>query len=189
MTEERINALKERGLTGVTFSLDHHDPIAHDRFRGRPGLHQQVVASARIAVDRGLVTELALCATNDFISEENLAAYGRLAAELGVTFIQIVEPKPIGKLAGRAVAPRPEKRAMLEAFHDRVRNAEDGPLLHYVDRHNRTHGCEGGKFHIYVGASGRAFPCPFCPSVSAALEELTPTNLNRVLFCPNAAAH
>jgi MoaA/NifB/PqqE/SkfB family radical SAM enzyme len=188
LTPKEIGSMKTAGLTGIAFSLDHHDARAHDRFRRREGLFQQVIASARHAADRGLTTEFVLCASNEFISEDNLESYARLAAGLGVTFIQIVEPKPIGRSAGRDVALKPDKKAILEAFRDRSRSDVTGPLINYVDQHNRKHGCEGGKFHIYVDTMGKAFPCPFCKSVCAMLENLTPSTLSQELYCPHSAA-
>lgn len=189
LTTTRIRELKSSGLTGITFSLDHHDEHAHDRFRGREGCYRQVISSVKTAVELGLVTELSLCATNDFVSEENLTTYLRLASDLGVPFVQILEPRSIGKYEGRNVALKPDKRKLLESFCRRKstsRNGTEKPLINYPDYHNRRYGCDGGKYHIYIDMFGNAFPCPFCKSCSASLDDLNRSNLSRRLRCPHS---
>lgn len=192
LTAERIDSLKKRGLTGIIFSLDHHDMRAHDDFRGKAGCYQQAIASARTAASSGLVTALSLCATNEYVTAENLEAYMQLARDLNITFVEILEPKPIGKYAGQEVSLRPEKQRVLESFYNRTSSkdaaARQHPLISYSDYHNRRYGCEGGRFHLYVDTDGRAYPCPFCKSRPTGLGELTPSNLQEKLVCPNAAA-
>lgn len=192
LTDDRIAMLKRSGLTGIIFSLDHHDRHAHDQFRGREGCYQQVISSAECAHELGLVTAFALCATNEYVSKDNLDAYMQLALDLNLTFVQILEPKPIGKYQGQEVSLKPEKQRILESIHDHASSCSTAsgrqPLISYPDYHNRRYGCEGGKLHLYVDTDGRAYPCPFCKSRPTGLEELTPLNLEEKLACPNAAA-
>jgi MoaA/NifB/PqqE/SkfB family radical SAM enzyme len=191
LTRDRIEMLKKSGLTGIIFSLDHHDMHAHDRFRRQSGCYQQVISSVKTSHALGLVTAFALCATNEFVCKDNLEAYMQLASDLNLTFIQILEPKPIGKYEGQDVSLKPDKRKLLESFFDRASIASSesrgSPLIMYPDYHNRRYGCEGGKFHLYIDTKGQAFPCPFCKSTTASMRELTPSNLGKKLFCPNAA--
>jgi len=190
LTRERLKTLKKLGLTGITFSLDHYEKTAHDRFRGQQGCYTNAVSSIQTAVELGFATELALCATNEFISEENLQTYLDLAADLKVAFVQLIEPRSVGKYEGSDVALRPEKRKILESFYlHRITSCDGmkGPLITYPDYHNRCYGCDGGKYHLYVDLYGNASPCPFCKTISAKLAELTPANLGESLFCPGAA--
>lgn len=191
LTRDRIGSLKQNGLTGIVFSLDHHEMRAHDQFRGKEGCYRQVISSARTAHEIGLATAFALCATNEYINRENLNAYIQLAQDLHVTFVQIIEPKPIGKYAGQDVSLQPEKQKILESLHDHAvndRTVADRPLISYPDYHNRRYGCEGGRFHLYIDNDGKAYPCPFCKSVSASINELRPDNLATKLVCPNFTA-
>ncbi len=188
LTTDRIKQLKKSGLTGIVFSLDHHDRQAHDRFRGREGCHRQVISSVKASSASGLATAFALCTTPDFVSEKNLEAYLQLATDLSLTFIQILEAKPLGKYAGQKVALEPSQKKLLEALYDRAAvSRSEHPLISYPEYHNRRYGCDGGKRHLYVDTEGRAFPCPFCKTVPVAIRDLTPSNLSTKWVCPNTS--
>jgi pyruvate-formate lyase-activating enzyme len=100
LTGERANRLRAAGLTGVALSLDHWDPSVHDRFRGAPGAFDAVVAAATHARDAGLLVALSLCPTRAFVSAANLERYARTAQSMGASFIQLLEPRPVGRYAG-----------------------------------------------------------------------------------------
>lgn len=188
LTENRIKELKSVGLTGIMFSLDHYDPNEHDRFRGRIGCHQNALSSARTARDCELATALSLCASNKFISEPFLDAYLGLARRLGVGFVQVLEPKPIGRYAHADVALTCENRKLLEATFERIRRGAKRyrgyPIVSYPDYYRRLNGCIGGKRFIYIDTDGQVFPCPFCKKTSSQLSDLVPGRVCGQLVCP-----
>lgn len=187
LDRQKLGRLKQGGLTGIVFSLDHFDESAHDRFRGRHGCYRHALSMLDAANELRLVTALSLCATNGFVSLENLAAYMQLASALDVSFVQVLEPKPVGRYKGRRVSLTPEKVAVLESFVRRAKKCPGWPRICYPDYAGRRYGCSGGKLYLYIDTAGQAFPCPFCRTEPAALAGLTPSNMEKMLSCPRGA--
>jgi len=165
LTGDRARALRDRGLTGVIISLDHWRADCHDAFRGARGLHAKTLLAARAARRQGLVVALSLCATREFVTGGNLEAYAALAHELGAGFIQLLEPRSVGRFAGRAVALEPRQRRQLERFYLRM-NFDPAlrtmPLVEYPELRNRVLGCQGqGRRYLYVDTDGGLHTCPF----------------------------
>jgi len=164
LTAEVTQCLRSAGATGVMVSLDHWDPAAHDAFRGASGTFSRAVEGIGHAAEAGLVVGLSLTARRDFVSAENLEAYARLAQTLGVSFIQLLEPRAVGRWAGADVALTDEQVTLLEAF-DRSMNQDrlDMPLVDYPGRGQRRDGCWGaGDRYLFVDADGGLHACPFC---------------------------
>lgn len=165
LTAEKARRLRGAGVTGISISLDHWDPAAHDRFRGAPGSFDGVARAAAHARAAGLLVALSLCPTRSFVTADNLQRYGETAQSLGASFIQILEPKPVGRYASRNVALEPAQQRLLEAFCDRLNTAPaaaDQPAVRYVDRNARTFGCSGGSRYVYIDHDGNLHACPFC---------------------------
>ena len=171
-TRENAGRLRRAGFTGVTISLDHHEAARHNAFRGSPQAYQNAVQAATYAQEVGLVVNLSLCATQEFTTEANLLAYARLARQLGVTFIQILEPRAVGHYAGRAVDLRPAQIALLEDFYVQLNFGPDyldWPLVHYYGYHQRRMGCSGAADRfLYVDTDGDLHACPFCQKKSGS---------------------
>ena len=165
-TRENAGRLKRAGFTGVTISLDHHDAARHNAFRGSPQAYAHAVQAAAHASEAGLVVNLSLCATREFITEANLMAYARLARQLGVAFVQVLEPRAVGHYAGQAVDPSAAQIALLEAFYVKLNFGPDfldWPLVHYYGYHQRRMGCGGAADRfLYVDTDGDLHACPFC---------------------------
>ncbi|GAA4049119.1 hypothetical protein GCM10022409_39560 [Hymenobacter glaciei] len=171
-TRENAGRLKRAGFTGVTISLDHHEPARHNAFRGSPQAYQNAVQAATYAQEVGLVVNLSLCATQEFTTEANLLAYARLARQLGVAFIQILEPRAVGHYAGRNVDPSPAQIALLEEFYLKLNFGPDfldWPMVHYYGYHQRRMGCSGAADRfLYVDTDGDMHACPFCQKKSGS---------------------
>ena len=165
LTAEKARRLEGAGLTGIALSLDHWDASAHDQFRGLRGSFDAVVRAAANAREAELLVALSLCPTRAFVSVENLEKYAETARNVGASFIQIVEPKPVGHYAGLDVALAPAQRRLLEQFHERMNcdpAARDLPAVEYPDWSARTFGCHGGDRYVYIDTDGALHPCPFC---------------------------
>ena len=162
LSQEKASRLKEAGLRGIVFSLDHFVPELHDKFRGVSGSFDHVVSGARFAENAGLVTALSLCATKAFISEASLRQYTDLARSLRIRFVQILEPKAAGRYAGTEARLNTGEVEILERFYEGYIRKGKGPILSYPDYNKRRFGCIAGKKYIYVDTEGRFKPCPFC---------------------------
>jgi MoaA/NifB/PqqE/SkfB family radical SAM enzyme len=145
-------------------SLDHWDSAEHDAFRGVPGTFHRAVMGTSHAAAAGLVVALSLTATRGFVSADNLERYAVLARRLSAGFIQVLEPRAVGRWAGADVALTAQQVALLEAF-DLSMNLErpDMPLVDYPARGQRRDGCWGaGDRYLFVDADGWVHACPFC---------------------------
>ena len=168
LTPDRAQRLRAARLTGVVLSLDHWDPAEHDRFRGFKGAFGWVERAAERAREAGLVVAVSLCPTRASVSHENLERYARVARRMGASFIQILEPRAVGRYAGKDVALGSEDRRILEAFQRRMnldRARRDMPSVAYVDLMTRRRRCFGaGDRYAYVDTDGHVHACPFCPA-------------------------
>ncbi|SNR32103.1 radical SAM protein [Hymenobacter mucosus] len=165
-TRKNAQLLKHAGLTGVSISLDHHDPAQHNAFRGSPDAYQHAINAAQYAHEAGLVVALTVCATREFTTPENLMAYARLAKQLGVTFIHILEPRAVGHYAGQVVDLGAAELELLEEFYLKLNYSKDyldWPIVHYYGYHQRRMGCSGAADRfLYVDTDGDMHACPFC---------------------------
>jgi MoaA/NifB/PqqE/SkfB family radical SAM enzyme len=185
--------LRDGGLRGVNISLDHWQPRQHDAFRGRPGTFAAAVEAADAVCQAGLALCLTLCPTREFVSEANLQKYAALAAELEAGFIQILEPRQVGRFAGQDVALNRRQQAVLDRFFTAMNG--DAALAHmpaviYPAFDQRRLGCLGaGWRYAYVDTDGLIHPCPFCRgAVGNALDEDFAEHLAR-LRRQGCAAH
>jgi MoaA/NifB/PqqE/SkfB family radical SAM enzyme len=172
VTRENARALKDAGLTGLSISLDHFDPNAHNVFRGSSKSWDAAIGAAVIAHEVGLAVTLSLCVTKEFISDDNLMAYARLAKQLGVSFIQLVEPRSVGHYSGKNVDLEPEHVAVLERFYEKLNLSDDyldWPMIQYSGYQQRRLGCRGaGDRFLYVDTDGDMHACPFCQKKSGS---------------------
>lgn len=159
-------SLKQAGLTGVIFSLDHFDPMLHDAFRGFNNSFDAVMSGIRHAQEQNLVVTLTLCVTRTFLSWNNLMAYANLARQLGVPFIQLLEPTPTGHYQGKDVMLNEAQLAVLEQFYLALnfdRRYKSYPIIVYHGYHQRRIGCfAGGSRSLYIDSNGFVNACPFC---------------------------
>jgi len=166
LSPDRAAQLKKHGLTGVIISLDHHDAEKHDQFRGVPGAYSHAIQSARHVVDHGLLLAFSCCATNDFISSENLMAYANICRNAGSSFIQFLEPEPVGRYRQIKVSLSKEKRKILEDFFYQINfdpSYKAFPIVSHPALLKRQNGCLGSGLHmVYVDSDGCVQACPFC---------------------------
>jgi MoaA/NifB/PqqE/SkfB family radical SAM enzyme len=166
LTHTNALKLKLAGLTGVVVSLDHFIPEKHNSFRGNSNSFHWVEEAIKNANANNLVTALSLCVTNDFVSKENLMAYFELAKRMNISFVQILEPKQVGRYEHNEVSLTDDQVRIVEDFvMDMNFNTEyrDYPCIIYHAYHNRRHGClSAGHKGVYIDSDGDLNPCPFC---------------------------
>jgi len=167
--------LAEAGLTGVLISMDHFEAGGHDAFRGRAGTFDRVRKAARNVREAGMVLCVTLCATRRFTSRENLERYAELAGELGAGFIQVLEPRAVGRYEGCDVALSAQQLAVLDDFKMKMntdpRRARLPAVIYHGDYQRRL-GCYGaGKRFVFVNSAGEMQACPFCPASAGSCVE------------------
>jgi len=165
-TSENALRLKTAGLTGISISLDHHDPDKHNKFRRNDKAFQWAIDAAKNAREAGLVINLSPCITKDFITKENLQRCLEFAGEIGASFVQMIEPRAVGNYAMQDVHLQNEhieiaERFFLDANEDpKYRHL---PIVLYPGYHQRKTGCPGaGAKYLYIDTDGYMSSCPFC---------------------------
>lgn len=166
LTKEKAKVLKASGIRGTIISLDHFDPEKHNRFRNHKDAFNWVEFAIKNATNAGLIVALSACITKDLLTVSNLENYMKLAKDLGVSFVQFLEPKPIGQYKNKDVLLTKTLIDELERFFLRYNFSTsylDYPIIIYPGFHQRREGCMfAGKKSIYIDTSGYINPCPFC---------------------------
>jgi MoaA/NifB/PqqE/SkfB family radical SAM enzyme len=166
LTNNNAVRLKKAGLTGVIISLDHFIPDKHNTFRHFKDAYYWVEEAVKNANNNHLITVLSLCVTKDFISEENLMSYMKLAKNLNVAFVQLLEPKAVGHYANKDVFLNKNHIELLENFFLKMNfssNYSTFPIITYHGYYQRRQGCfSAGKKGLYIDTDGDMNACPFC---------------------------
>lgn len=166
LTDEKAQAMRKAGLTGVNISLDHWDAVLHNKFRNNDKSYEMAMDAVKNCLDAGLIVSLSLCATREFVTEENLMKYATLAKNIGVHFIRILEPRAVGKFSRQMVHLEKQQVELLSDYTIRL-NADpqyhDYPIVAFFGYHQRKLGCFGaGNRYIYADPNGDVHACPFC---------------------------
>jgi MoaA/NifB/PqqE/SkfB family radical SAM enzyme len=163
---ERAVELKNAGLKGMAVSLDHYDPDKHNMFRGSENSFEWVIKAVENAHKVGLMVVILLCPTKEFTTYNNLIRYANLVKKLGAAFILLIEPRSVGRFAGKDVALTSEQELILEKFYLKMNYSPefaDMPAVSYHGYHQRRIGCFGsGSRYLYVDTDGDIHICPFC---------------------------
>lgn len=174
-TATNAKALKQAGLTGVVISLDHYDPDTHNAFRGFKNSFEDVMQAVRNAKEQGLVITLTVCVTRSFTTWGNLMKYAALARRLQVPFIQLLEPKAIGRYEGKPVKLEESHYVLLEKFYLALNfdpAYHDYPMIIYHGYHQRRSGClAGGNRTLYIDSEGYVNACPFCQTKNLNIKD------------------
>lgn len=163
--EKEATQLKRAGLTGVIVSLDHFSEQKHDHFRGYPGAFKNAINAVYACHQCGLGTALALCTTNEFTTESNFRSYMEMANQLGVHFVQLLEPKAAGRYSGKKVLLEKTKQKWLEKWtneYNQEKKFRSYPIINYPESVNRKIGCLSGDRMIFINSAGEIQQCPFC---------------------------
>jgi MoaA/NifB/PqqE/SkfB family radical SAM enzyme len=92
--------------------------------------------------------------------------YANLAKNMGVSFIQILEPRAVGHYNGKDVLLDAGHEKILEAFYLKMnyqKRYRKFPIVCYHGYYQRKTGCFGsGNRSLYVDTDGNLHACPFC---------------------------
>lgn len=163
---ENALLLKNAGLTGVTISLDHWSSEGHNHFRQSKHAFDWVTTAAQNAVRADLALSLSLCPTKEFVSMDNLFRYLELAHQLKAGFVQILEPRKVGRFIDQEIELDREQVETITDFMLEVNNNrkyKHMPTIVFQGYHQRKTGCFGaGNLFLYVDSMGHIHACPFC---------------------------
>ncbi|MDI1355667.1 MAG: radical SAM protein [bacterium] len=185
LTIENARTLKKAGLIGVVISLDHFDPELHNNFRKNTKSFHWAKEAVSNCIASGLVASLSLCATRAFVTESNMMSYAHLAKNMGVSFVQILEPKAVGHYKGMDVHLSDEQLKILANFSWRMNftnEFKDYPIINYHGAYQRNTGCfAAGNRTLYIDTDGNLNACPFCNTkVGSALAEEADEYINKM---------
>ena len=170
LTLENARRLKDAGLNGVVISLDHFDKDLHNSFRGNKYSFDWVQNGVQNSIANNLVVGLSICVTRSFVSKKNLLSYAQMAKAMKVSFIQILEPKPVGHYKNKDVLLNNEQLKLLEEFYIELnynKRFKDYPIITYHGFHQRKLGCfAAGNRSFYIDTDGDIHACPFCQKKS-----------------------
>ena len=174
VTKENAQQLKRAGCRGMVVSIDHYIPELHNIFRGNKHAFDNAVNAVHAIREAGMVTSISVCATKAFIEGGHLMNYLAFAAELGVHFVQVLEPKDVGNYSKKDVLLAPGHIDELERIFKLVNYHPDYrhyPTVLYHGYHQRRVGCFSGSRSVYIDAAGDVHACPFCHTKSYNIKE------------------
>ncbi len=169
LTDVNAMRLKDAGCKGVVVSIDHYIPELHNGFRHHANVFQQAVDGVRAALRVGLVVTISVCVTKSFIDGGHLMPYIKFAKDIGVHFVQLLEPKNIGHYADKDVLLEEKHIQQLESFFKIInqdKKYKAYPFIMYHGYHQRRVGCYAGSRSIYIDSAGDVNACPFCHTKS-----------------------
>ena len=166
LTAEKARIMKQNGMTGAIISLDDWDESRHNAFRRNNKSFFWVQEAVRNCKNAGLVVCLSVCATKEFVSEENLIVLHLLAKNMGAGFLRIFEPRKAGRFAEKDVLLSADQISIIHKFVF-SRNTDlvykDYPIIQFPGHYQRKSGCMGaGNRYLYIDANGDFHNCPFC---------------------------
>jgi MoaA/NifB/PqqE/SkfB family radical SAM enzyme len=165
------NAIKLRkaGMTGVRISLDDWDKEKHNEFRGSYKAFDWALTAAENCKKAGLSMGLSICITKEFLSEDNLDKYLKLAKTLNADFVIMLEPRETGHFKNKDVSLSEDEITLLDSYYLKLissKNAETYPIVVYPGFHQRRIGCSGaGIRYLYVDSAASVHACPFCQGI------------------------
>lgn len=166
LTYENAIKLKKAGLKQLTVALDSFDPKVNNQIKGHPKAFAWAIEAVENAHKAKLAVSLSLCATNQFVTEENVLRYMNFAKQLGVAFVHILEPQMVGNYENKHKNLSHKQEQILESFFLKMNydvQFKDYPIIIYAGYHQRKKGCFGAaNRYLYIDTKGNLQACPFC---------------------------
>ena len=144
-------------------------------FRGNKTAFEGATNAVAAGRQAGLVTSLSVCATKHFIDGGHLMPYMDFAKQLGVQFVQVLEPRSVGHYEGKDVLLDEKHISILEQAFKTINHSplyKNYPTMLYHGYHQRRVGCFSGSRSVYVDSAGDVHACPFCHTKSYNIIQL-----------------
>ena len=97
------------------------------------------------------------------------------AKDLGVHFVQVLEPKALGNYSDRGEMLEQRHLEQLEDFFKIINHSsvyKDYPTIMYHGYHQRRVGCYSGSRSLYIDSAGDVHACPFCHTKSYNVRDI-----------------
>jgi len=183
LTDDRISALKDAGVSGVAVSVDSLESQYHDRFRHGPGsLAQTTGALERLRAHRlDFIVQTTVTRGN----RDEIARLAAWSADAGAVSFNVYFLVPTGRgarLSDLSPAEYEATLAQLERLHRKYLGsmmvrakcaphfmrhvhaaAPDSPVLAYETR------CPCGVQYCRITPDGKLTPCPYLPEAAGDL--------------------
>jgi AdoMet-dependent heme synthase len=120
-TRERLQALKDAGLSRLAISLDGSHPGIHDEFRQVDGSFEHGLRILRTSQEIGLTTQV-----NTVVAKHNLDDFDALCelmTELGIVFWEVFFLVPMGRARPQDVASAEEFEEVFHRLYDLSKTA------------------------------------------------------------------
>jgi len=156
LSEERVVALKNAGLTMLIVSLDSPVAAEHDRLRGVKGCFEKAINGLKFAQKHKILTQIWTYTTKSH--ENDLNGLAKIGRDVGVQLVFVYFTLLSGKLFDKPEENLSEKdKAVLRKKFNHV-----FPIsLQFPTKNWACHGM--GKEHINVMPSGEVTFCPPVP--------------------------
>ena len=166
LTPERARALRDSGVFAVGVSVDSPVPDQHNRQRRNVNAYDTALRALSTASEAGLYPYVVTVATHELLKDDSFMGFMRFAGESGAREVHLLEPCPIGNLAGSddAVLNRTDQDRILR-YQEEIARDESLPILssfRYLESPD-AFGCGAGITHLYIDGSGEVSPCNFVP--------------------------
>lgn len=171
VTAKKARALQVAGLRAAGISLDHFRQERHDAFRGCPGAWQDALQAVQCFRESGIFPYLNVCLTKNLVRSRGLWELLKLAKDLKVGIMNLLEPRPCGRYMaadGDELFSDEERTAAVDFFKkaNRSEKYKDYPFVSYIHYYEQPEyfGClMGGLSHLYIDSQGDVQPCVFLP--------------------------
>lgn len=176
--DSAFERLSDLPVHDIQVSLDGIGP-AHDSLRGRAGSFESAVASIRRFVAMGVRTTASAVVTRESVG--SIGDLADLAASLGCAAFKALPFLPAGRGAARKekLALGADGLLRFARIMKAKREEHEGRMAFFMESSmpflleadcscacaplgdEAPLGCSAGRDSLYIGADGRAYPCPF----------------------------
>lgn len=157
--------LKQAGLNGAAISLDHHLESEHNKFRGNSKSYLWALQGIKNLQEVGILVSLNVCPTKDYVDSNGVEEIIKLAKNLNIPIVNILEPRAVGNYEGKDVEYLPEHINKIRHISSKYNfNSKffNYPTVLFPAGYRDKIPCGGGKSYLLLDYDGTLYPCPFC---------------------------
>ena len=168
MTHDRLTELRQNGLTAIMFPLHHHKKERMNSFMGSDTAWDTIHKGIALCHETEIPAALNMCLERDHFFDGTFEACMVHAHQIGISYIQIIKPKPAGGWlgGGASVFSEDDLRTVKHKVvrYNRSRKYAMYPAIsaQIMEEDCSLFGCTaGGTDRFYINAKGDVQPCEF----------------------------